>query len=50
MSENFEKVNKYYVNYLAGKYLQWNKTKIYNAVGKWITKAEYKTITGESYE
>ena len=50
MSKNFEKVKKYYDNYLAGKHPQWDKTKVYNAVGKWITKAEYKTITGETYE
>lgn len=50
MSKNFEKVKKYYDNYLTGKYPQWDKTKVYNAVGKWITKTEYKTITGETYE
>lgn len=49
MSKNFEKVKKYYDNYVACKYPQWDKEKVRNAVGKWITKAEYKTITGESY-
>ncbi len=50
MSKNFEKVKRYYDNFLAGKSPQWDKAKVYNAVGKWITKAEYKEITGEDYE
>lgn len=42
-SKNFEKVAKYYNNEL------WNKQRVYNAVGKWITADEYKEITGEDY-
>lgn len=44
MSKNFEKVKKYYDNSI------WNKTRVYNAVGKWITEEEYKEITGEDYK
>ncbi len=43
-SKNFEKVKKYYDNEM------WSKTRVYNAVGKWITEEEYKEITGEDYE
>ncbi len=43
MSKNYEKVKKYY-NTGA-----WNKTRVYNAVGKWITEEEYREITGEDY-
>lgn len=43
MSKNFEKVKNYYDNDI------WNKTRVYNAVGKWITEDEYKQITGEEY-
>lgn len=43
-SKNYEKVKKYYDDGM------WNKTKVHNAVGKWITKEEYKEITGEDYE
>ena len=43
-SKNFEKVKKYYDNRM------WNKTRVYNAVGKWITEEEYKEITGEDYK
>lgn len=39
----FEKVQYYYENGL------WNKKRVYNVVGRWITEAEYKTITGEDY-
>lgn len=42
-SKNFEKVKKYYD---TGK---WSKTMVKNAVGKWITEAEYEEITGEPY-
>ena len=42
-SKNFEKVKNYYDNKL------WNKKRVYNAVGKWITDAEYEEITGEPY-
>lgn len=44
MSKNFEKVKNYYDNEI------WNKTRVYNAVGKWITEEEYKEITGEDYK
>lgn len=43
-SKNFEKVKKYYDNEM------WSKTRVYNAVGKWITEEEYKEITGENYK
>lgn len=43
MSKNFEKVKKYYD---TGA---WNKARVYNAVGKWITEEEYREITGEDY-
>ena len=43
MSKTFEKVKKYYDNEM------WTKTRVYNAVGKWITEEEYKKITGEDY-
>ena len=36
MSKNFEKVKNYY-------------KRVNSAVGKWITEAEYKEITGEEY-
>jgi hypothetical protein len=42
-SKNFEKVKNYYLNKL------WNKKRVYNAVGKWITAEEYEEITGEPY-
>jgi len=41
MSKNYEKVKKYYDTGV------WNKARVYNAVDKWITKEEYKAITGE---
>lgn len=44
MSKHFEKVRNYYVLGL------WDKVKVYNAVGKWITAEEYRLITGEEYE
>ncbi|MBQ8300274.1 MAG: XkdX family protein [Clostridia bacterium] len=43
-SKNFEKVKKYYDEGI------WNKARVHNAVGKWITEEEYKEITGEDYE
>jgi len=43
MSKNFEKVKNYYVLGL------WDKIKVHNAVGKWITEEEFKIITGEDY-
>lgn len=27
-----------------------NQARVYNAVGKWITEAEYEEITGEKYK
>ena len=44
-SANFEKVKSYYNN---GKG-HWSKKQVWNAVGRWITTAEYKLITGEDY-
>lgn len=43
MSKNFEKVKGYYEKGL------WSKSRVYNAVGKWITKEEYRQITGDTY-
>lgn len=43
-SENYEKVKRYYSDGL------WSRERICNAVGKWITAAEYEEITGEPYE
>ena len=40
MSKHYEKVKGYYDKNL------WSKTRVYNAVGKWITAAEYEEITG----
>ena len=42
-SKNFNKVKEYYDRGL------WSKTRVKNAVGKWITQEEYKEITGEDY-
>lgn len=45
MSRNFEKVKRYY--YVGW----WNLEMVKKAVVKgWITKTEYKKITGEKYE
>lgn len=43
-SKNYEKVKKYYDEGV------WSITRVYNAVGKWITAEEYEEITGEPYE
>lgn len=43
-SKNYNKVKEYYDRGL------WSKTRVYNAVGKWITADEYKEITDEEYE
>lgn len=43
MSKNFKKVKQYYDLKL------WNLQKVQSAVGKWITAAEYKEITGKTY-
>ena len=42
-SKNYNKVKEYYDRGL------WSKTRVRNAVGKWITADEYKEITGEEY-
>lgn len=42
-SKNFSKVKQYYELKL------WNLAKVVAAVGKWITEAEYKEITGLDY-
>lgn len=43
MSKNYEKVKNYYDKGL------WNKNRVHNAVGKWITLKEYEQITGKVY-
>ena len=43
MSDNYEKVKWYYDNGY------WSLSKVYNAVGKWITEDEYTEITGLVY-
>ena len=43
MSKRFKLVKHYY--YLG----LWDKRRVHAAVGKWITAAEYKTITGDDY-
>ena len=42
-SKNYEKVKTYYDRGM------WSIDRIHVAVGKWITEAEYKEITGEDY-
>ena len=42
-SEKFELVKSYYEKGL------WDKTRVRNAVGKWITAEEYEEITGEPF-
>ena len=42
-SKNFAKVKDYYERGL------WSKERVHAVVGKWITEAEYKEITGETY-
>lgn len=42
-SKKFEQVKGYYDNGF------WSKRKVYNAVGRWITAAEYEEIVGEPY-
>ena len=44
MSKHYEKVKHYYD---TGA---WSKARVHEAVGKWITKAEYKQITGENVD
>ena len=44
-SKNFEKVMEYYKRNL------WNLQRVYDAVQKqWITKNEYKEITGKEFK
>ena len=42
-SRQFQKVKNYYDRGL------WDIDRVYSAVGKWITEAEYKEITGFTY-
>ena len=42
-SKNFQKVKNYYDRGL------WDIDRVFNAVGKWITEAEYNEITGFTY-
>ncbi len=44
MSDKYELVKNYYDRGL------WSVTRVYTAVGKWITAEEYELITGEAYE
>lgn len=44
MSKNFELVKGYYDKGL------WSKQRVYSAVNKWITPAEYELIIGEPYK
>ena len=44
MSDKYELVKGYYDRGL------WSKERVHTAVGKWITAAEYKEITGEDYQ
>lgn len=43
-SEKFEKVRGYYKNRL------WTLAQVRNAVGRWITEAEYQEITGKAFK
>lgn len=43
-SEKFEKVRGYYKNRL------WTLVQVRNAVGRWITEAEYQEITGKAFK
>lgn len=43
MSENYNKVKKYYDNGL------WSLERVSKAVGRWITAEEYTLITGQEY-
>lgn len=44
MSKNYGRVKAWY------DFGMWSKARVHAAVGKWITKDEYKQITGEAYE
>lgn len=48
-SKNYEKVKRYYTNYVNGVYPMWSLKMTWHAVGKWITEEEYKEITGLEY-
>lgn len=43
MSKNYGKVEGYY------KTGRWTVNMVRNAVGRWITEAEFETITGRNY-
>lgn len=43
-SKNFQKVKDYYDKGL------WNKNRVFNAIGRWITNEEYIEIVGEDGE
>lgn len=43
MSKNYAKVKGYYDN---GR---WSKSRVHDAVGRWITAEEYEMITKEVY-
>lgn len=43
MSKNYSKVKFFYDSGM------WNIQKVHDAVGKWITAAEFKQITGQDY-
>lgn len=43
MSKHYELVKSFYDRGL------WSIDRVRSAVGKWITKTEYKEITGETY-
>lgn len=42
-SKKFDLVKEFY------DYRLWSKTRVWNAVGRWITAEEYEEITGEPY-
>ena len=44
MSKNFKKVKGHYDRG------SWSETRVYKAVGKWITAEEYEEIVGKPYE
>lgn len=43
MSKKYEEVKRFYE---TG---QWNKRRVHDAVGRWITADEYEQIVGEPY-
>ena len=46
MSEQSKNYQIVYDSYHSGR---WNIDRVYNAVGRWITEAEYNEITGFVY-